>query len=219
MNCSRIPLAAAMVLLAGCITGEDTVKPAPVTVQTNVVVKTEVVYTTNVVNRTNFVTLTNVVNQTNFVILTNEVTLTNHVAAVPPPEKPKPVAPPANTLSISLDGAIGGTALGDVLLSEFRIALAQRGYVVQESGKVHASVAITASVSPKANLDEWFVCEGCAFVKIAAGGDRAVCREKKFEVTGARKLGRAPAEKVAVKSLCNVISAWIEDVLKSNERK
>ena len=207
MNCSRIPLAAAMVLLAGCITGEDTVKPAPVTVQTNVVVKTEVVYTTNVVN------------QTNFVILTNEVTLTNHVAAVPPPEKPKPVAPPANTLSISLDGAIGGTALGDVLLSEFRIALARRGYVVQKSGKVHASVAITASVSPRANLDDWFVYEGCAFVKIAAGGDRLACREKKFEVTGERKLGRAPAEKMAVKSLCNAISAWIEDVLKSNERK
>lgn len=206
MNSSRMMLTSAILVLAGCATVE-TARPTPVAVQTNVVVKTETVYKTNVVNQTNFVTVT------------NEVTLTNHVAVVPPSAKTKPAEPSANTLSIALDGAMSGSMIGGDMLMELRLALKQKGYLVMDDGKAHANVAIAASVSSKANLDEWFVCEGHALAKIAVGSDGTTCFEKRFDVTGERKLGRVPAEKAVVKPLCNSISRWIEDVLKSKERK
>ena len=229
MNIARtltIAASAAMVL-TGCIK-----PPAPVVVEktktevvtntvvvskpvvfTNTVVVSKPVVFTNTVEKTRTVEVTNTVEKA--VVVTNYVDrpVTNIVVKLGDPPAPVPLP---NTLTLAVDGGATDGAKGELLIA-LRAELMQRGFVLEKPGRARASAVVAMTTSPKASLNDWYVYEGGAWARVEFGGTSPIVREKRFEVVGERKLGKAQAEKAVVKPLCKAVSAWIEQTLK--ERK
>lgn len=218
MNVARTLMiaASAVALSIGCTpppTAPVVVEKTKTEVVTNTVVVSKPVVFTNTVEKTRTVEVTNTVEKT--VVVTNFVDrpVTNIIVKIGDPPAP---APSTNTLALAVDGGATDGAKGE-LLAALRTELMQRGYVLEKPGRARASTVVTMTTSPKASLDDWHVYEGGAWARVEFGGASPIVREKRFEVVGERKLGRAQAEKAVVKPLCKAVSAWIEQILK--ERK
>ncbi len=236
-----IVVASAAALSVGCSTGRTKVTntvvvpqqvevtntvvvPQQVVVTNTVVVPQQVVVTNTVVVAkpvvfTNTLETTRTIEVTNTVVQTRSVTnfvdrpVTNIIVKLG--EQPAP-APLPNTLSLAVDGGATDGAKGELLIA-LRAELMQRGFVLEKSGRARASAVVAMTTSQKANLADWYVYEGGAWARVEFGGTSPIVREKRFEVVGERKLGKAQAEKAVVKPLCKAVSAWIEQILK--ERK
>lgn len=217
MNIARTLMiaASAAVALIGCAT-----PPAPVVVEktktevvTNTVVVAKPVVFTNTVEKTRTVEVTNTVEKA--VVVTNFVDrpVTNIIVKLGDPPAPAPLP---NTLALAVDGGATNGAKGELLIV-LRAELMRRGFVLEKSDRARARAVVSMTTSPKASLDDWCVYEGGARARVEFGGASPIVREKRFEVVGERKLGRAQAEKAVVKPLCEAVSAWIEQTLK--ERK